>query len=180
MRAIPNSGPLPRLGSPNIDRVFPPTPEALKVVLHAKDYAFSKLPRATNKTSNILGKKRLLFAKERKVQRKLLLPAFPHAHIKGLVSGFWSNGVEMFENVAGVMRASQSGAGGWRKGRVGEMRELFSLVTLGKIGSYGFSYEFRVLESASISGISNTKEKSGSRLADAYNTIFNMGGRLGS
>jgi len=165
MRAIPNSGPLQYLEISNIERVFPTTPEVLKAVLYMKDYGFSKLPRVTNEIDNILGKKGLLLAKgeERKVQRKLLLPAFPHAHIKGLVSGFWPHEVEMFDNVAPV-----------EEGVVVEMGE-FSLVTLNAINSSSLSYEFYALKSASINGSSNTEEKSGSELADAYNTIFNMG-----
>ena len=44
------------------------------------------------------------------------------------------------------------------------------------IGSSGFVNEFRALESAFIGASSNTEEKSGSKLIDAHNTIFNMGG----
>ena len=44
------------------------------------------------------------------MERKFPLPAFPQVHIKGLLPGFWSNGVEMFEKVAEVVRASQGGA----------------------------------------------------------------------
>ena len=57
-----------------------------------------------------------------------------------------------------------------------EMEEWFSLVTLDIIGSSGFGYEFRAVESASIKGSSNTKEESGFELADACNTTPNMGG----
>jgi len=56
------------------------------------------------------------------------------------------------------------------------MEKWFSLVTLDIIGSSGSGYEFRMVESASISGSSNTKEKFGSELADACNTTPNMGG----
>ncbi|PUU77221.1 hypothetical protein B9Z19DRAFT_1146549 [Tuber borchii] len=156
---IPNSGPLRYLVISNIELAFSTKLEVLKVVLHPKGYGFSKLPRVTNEISNIPEKKGLLFAKGEKcrVERKLLRPAFPHTHIKGLVSGFWSNRVEMSEKVAGVMRASQGLAGGWGRREVG-------------------SYEFRALESSSVSDSSNTEEKSGPELADAYNTIFNMGG----
>jgi len=178
MRTIPNSGLLRYLGIFNIERVFPTTPEVMKEVLHTKSYSFIKPPLLTNDIGNIIGKKGLLFAEgeEHKMQRKLLLPAFSHAHIKGLVPGFWSKGVEMTEKVAEVMRASRSGAGGnGEEGVVVEMGRWFSLVTLDIIGSSGFGYEFHALESASISGSSNSEEKSGSELAEAYNTIFNRG-----
>lgn len=119
MRPIPNSEPLLYLGISNIGRVFPTTLEVLKVVLHTKGYGFSKLPRVKDEIGSILEKKGQLLAKSEKckVQRKSLLLAFLHAHIKGLLSGFWSNEVEMFKKVAGVMRASQSGASEWRRGR---------------------------------------------------------------
>jgi len=41
------------------------------------------------------------------VQRKVLLPAFSGAHIKGLVPRFWSKGVAMTEKEAEVVRASR-------------------------------------------------------------------------
>ena len=56
------------------------------------------------------------------------------------------------------------------------MRKCFSLVTPDIIRYSDFGYEFCMLESASISSYSNTKENSGSELANACNTIFNMGG----
>ncbi|KAG0133876.1 cytochrome P450 [Tuber indicum] len=174
LRTIPNSGLLRYLGIFNTERVFPTTPEVLKEVLHTKSYTFIKPTLLTNDIGRILGRKGLLFAEgeEHKVQRKLLLPAFSHAHIKGLVPGFWSKGVEMTEKVAEVVRASR-GAGGEEQGVVVEMGKWCSLVTLDIIGSSGFGYEFRALESASVSG--NPEERSGSELADAYNTIFNVG-----
>ena len=179
MRTIPNSGLLRYLGIFNIERVFPTTPEVLKEVLHTKSYSFIKPPLVTRDIGNILGKKGLLFAEgeEHKVQRKSLLPAFSHGHIKGLVPGFWSKGVEMTEKVAEVVRSSRDGTGdGGEDGVVVQMGRWFSLVTLDIIGSCGFGYEFRALESASVSGGSNIEDKSGSELADAYNTIFNTGG----
>ncbi|PUU84152.1 cytochrome P450 [Tuber borchii] len=179
MRTIPNSGLLRYLGIFNIEQIFPTTPEVLKEVLHTKSYSFIKPPLVARNIGSILGKKGLLFAEgeEHKVQRKLLLPAFSHAHIKGLVPGFWSKGVEMTEKVVEVVRSSRDGAGdGGEEGVVVQMGRWFSLVTLDIIGSCGFGYEFRALESASISGSSNIEDNSGSELAGAYNTISNMGG----
>lgn len=50
-------------------------------------------------------------------------------------------------------------------GGEGEMGKWLPLMTLDTIGSSGFSYEFHALESASISGSSNTEEKFGPKLA---------------
>ncbi|CUS11563.1 unnamed protein product [Tuber aestivum] len=177
MRTIPNSGLLRYLDLFNIERVLPTTAEALKEVLHTKSYCFIKPPILTSDVAKILGRTGLLFVEgeEHKMQRKLLLPAFSHAHIKALVPGFWSKGMEMTEKVAAVVRASRSSGGEGEEGVVVEMGRWCSLATLDIIGSCGFGYEFRALESASISGSSDTEEKSGSELANAYNTIFNKG-----
>ncbi|PUU84167.1 hypothetical protein B9Z19DRAFT_961463, partial [Tuber borchii] len=75
------------LGAFNTERVFFTTPEVLKKVLRVRSCGFIKRPLVTNDFGDILGKKGLLFA-EGEEQRKLLLPAFSHAHIKGLVPGF--------------------------------------------------------------------------------------------
>jgi len=165
MRTTPNSGQLRYLGISKIERAFPATLKVLKVVLRTKDYGFSQLLlQITNEIGNILWKKELPSYALR-VQRMLPLPAFPHVHIKRLVPGLWSNGVEMFEKVRGVMRASRNGASrGGEEGVAVEMGKWFSSVTLDTVGSSGFSYEFRRLESASISGNSNTEEKSSSKL----------------
>ena len=55
-----------------------------------------------------------------------------------------------------------------------EMGKWFSLVTLYIIGSFGFSFQFRALESTYVSGSSNIGEV---RLrVSRHNKIFNMGG----
>ena len=90
----------------------------------------------------------------------------------------WSKGVEITGGVAEVIHVSRNGADGYGEERVVEMGKWFSLVTPDIIRYSGFGYEFRTLESSSISGNSNTKKNSGSELADAYNTIFNIGGRF--
>lgn len=61
-------------------------------MLHRKSYSF-KLPLVTNDIGKTLGEG-LLFAEGGlyEVQRKLMLPAFSHAYIKGPVSGFWPKG----------------------------------------------------------------------------------------
>ena len=106
----------------------------------------------------------------------MLLPVFLHVYIKRVLPRLWPKGVEITREVAEVARASRSGAGGCGEERVVEMEKWFSLVTLDIIGSSGFGYGFRAVESASIRGSSNTKEKSGFELADACNTTPNMGG----
>ena len=65
-----------------------------------------------------------------------------------------------------MVRSSRNSAGGGEEGVVVEMGKWFSLVTPDIIGSSGFSYQFRALESTSISGSSNIGEKSNFELAD--------------
>ena len=90
MRTIPNSRLLRYLGVFNTERVLLTMLKMLKEVLQIKSYGFIKRPLVTNDIGMILGKKGLLFTEgeEHKMERKLLLPAFSHAHIKGLVLGF--------------------------------------------------------------------------------------------
>ena len=45
------------------------------------------------------------------LQHWLLLPAFSHVHVKGLVPGLWPKGAETTENLAEVACASRSRAG---------------------------------------------------------------------
>ena len=56
-----------------------------------------------------------------------------------------------------------------------DMGKWSTLATLDMVGSLGFDYEFRARESASISGSSNTEEKSDLELADSCNTILDIG-----
>lgn len=58
---------------------------------------------------------------------------------------------------------------------MGEIAKWRLLAVLDIVGSSGFDYEFRALESASISDSINSKEKSGPELVDAYNTVFGTG-----
>jgi len=80
--------------------MFLTTLKVLKEVLQIKSYKFIKPPLVTNDIGKILGKKGLLFV-EPEVRGKLLLPSFSRVHIKGLVLGFWSKGVEMTESSGG-------------------------------------------------------------------------------
>ena len=102
--------------------------------------------------------------------------AFLHAYIKGLLPRLWSKGVEITGGVADVIHASWNRAGGCGEERAVGMRKCFLLVTPDIIRYSSFGYEFCMLESASISSYSNTKENSGSELENACNTIFDMGG----
>ncbi|PUU84159.1 hypothetical protein B9Z19DRAFT_1060421 [Tuber borchii] len=58
------------------------------------------------------------------------------------------------------------------------LRDCYRCFGLGVdiIDSSGSVNRFCALESASICGSTNTEEKSGSKLIDTHNTIFNMGG----
>jgi len=74
-----------------------------------------------------------------------------------------------------VVCASKSCAGGGGEEVVAvEMGKRCSLTTLDITGSSGFGYEFRALNSASISRSGNPKEKPGSGLAAAHTKVFSI------
>ena len=55
---------------------------------------------------------------------EVAIAGFSRVHIKGLVLGFWSKGVEMTKKVAEVVGSSRNGAGGGEEeGVVVEMGE---------------------------------------------------------
>ena len=76
----------------------------------------------------------------------------------------------MIEGVEEVVRASQSDAssGEEEEGVVVEVGKWCSLTMQDINSSSGFGYEFRALESATISRSSNTEENSNAESADTY------------
>lgn len=84
----------------------------------------------------------------------------------------------MIEKVVEVGRASRNGPSCCEEKEEGveaEVEEWRLLATPDIIGSSGFSFELRTPECASVSGRSNSKEKSGSELADAHAITFVTG-----
>ena len=166
---IPNNGLLRYPGVFSIEQVFPTTPEVLEREYYAKNYTFIKSTLVTDNGSNIFGKKELLFAEGsgHKAQRRLLLPASAHAHIRGLVPGFGLREQKWLRKWRGGARFLGSASAG-EEGREVEVGKWFSSGTRDIIGSFGFGYEFRTLASASISGSSNAEENPSPELVDAY------------
>lgn len=158
-----NDGLIRYMGMFNAERIMPCSPKTLSEVLHQKSYAFVKPDFMRHGIGRILGLRGLLFAEgdEHRQQRKMLLPAFSHSHIKNLVPTFWGTSRELVEKLGGVMAATES------QNPVIEMAHWCSLATLDIIGRAGFGYEFRALE---------TEDGSGSELAQAYKTLFTTTG----
>ena len=155
-------------------------PGMLKGGKHTKNHSFIESPLVMNDISSVLGKRGLPFAEGagHKAQRELLLLAFSHVHVQELVPGLWSKGVEMIEKVVEVGCASRNGPScreEEEEGVVVEVGEWRLLATPDIIGSSGFSFELRTPECASINGRSNSKENSGSELADAHAITFATG-----
>jgi len=169
-RTIPNSGQMRYPGVFDTERVFPATPVVLKEVLYTERYSIIKPLLVTSDIGNILGEKGLLFAEGGgyKMQRKLVLPAFSHARVKGPALEFWARGVEMNEKVAEWRQCW------WRCGGVGGGGGEVVLGDAGDDQLFRLNYKFRVLESASIGSSRNAEENSGSGLADAHTAIFNI------
>ena len=80
--------------------------------------------------------------------------------------GFCPQRVVVFQSVAELVCASQGSSSGGGGGGVGEMEKWCLFAALDIIGSSGFDYEFRALESASISDNINSQEKPGPKLVD--------------
>lgn len=131
----------------------------LKGALHTKSHSLIKSPLVTNDVSSVLRKKGLpsVEGAGHKERRELLLPAFSHVHVKGLVPGLWPKGVETTEKIAEVVCASRSGAGGEEGVEVGRW---YLLATPDVIGSSDFGYEFRALESAFQAGVAIPRKSS--------------------
>ncbi|KAL7265815.1 hypothetical protein RUND412_011658, partial [Rhizina undulata] len=150
---------------------MPTTPETLKEILHQKSYIFIKPPEMRLNIGKILGPTGLLFSEgeEHKQQRRILLPAFSHGHIKNLVPVFWTKARELTVKLEDIARVSQIVLDGKP---VVEMNRWTSLVTLDIIGEAGFGYNFHALESANLDGSVPDSGEDASELSKAYRTIF--------
>lgn len=157
-----NSGLIRYIGLFGGERIMLCSPKTLAEALHHKSYAFIKPKFMRSGIGRILGLRGLLFAEgdEHRHQRKLLLPAFSHAHIKKLVPTFWRTSHELAEAVSGLVAAAEDGV------PIIEMGHWCSLATLDIIGRTGFGYEFHAIEAGSGSG------ESESELAQAYTKLF--------
>lgn len=157
-----NDGLIRYIGLFGGERIMPCNAKTLSEVLHHKSYHFIKPPFMRQSIGNVLGLRGLLFAEgdEHRHQRKLLLPAFSHSHIKNLVPTFWSISRDLTESISSIVAAAENGV------PVIEMGRWCSLATLDIIGRAGFGYEFHALETSSEDGESKNE------LAWAYNTIF--------
>lgn len=144
------------------ERIMPCSAKTLAEVLHHKSYVFIKPDFMRDGVGRILGLRGLLFAEgdEHRHQRKIMLPAFSHAHIKNLVPTFWHASHELADSIASLVAAAE--------GQVPtiEMSRWCSLATLDIIGRAGFGYEFHALET----GFGDGESKS--ELAQAYNMLF--------
>ncbi|KAL7269806.1 hypothetical protein RUND412_007511 [Rhizina undulata] len=170
---IPNKGLVRFLGPFNQDHIILATPEALKEVLHQKCYSFEKPQLFRDGIGRILGLRGLLFTEhdEHKRQRKIILPAFAHGHIKSIVPIFWKKTRELMEKFDNVIEASSPRDDGTA---VVDVARWISLATLDIIGEAGFGYKFRALESANLEGSNMKRGEGGSELAYAYRTVFSQ------
>lgn len=161
-----NRGLIRYIGLFGAERIMPCSAKTLAEVLHHKSYAFIKPDFMREGLGRVLGLRGLLFAEgdEHRHQRKIMLPAFSHAHIKNLVPTFWRTSRELADSIAGIVAATEGQV------PIIEMSRWCSLATLDIIGRAGFGYEFRALETGSGDG------ESKSELAQAYNMLFRPSG----
>ena len=97
---IPNDGLIAYRMRFNKERVLLTSPKALSEVLVQRSYEFSKPFRLRFGLGRILGVGLIIAeGEEHKVQRRKLLPAFQHRHIKDLYAVFWSKAAELTETL---------------------------------------------------------------------------------
>ncbi|KAL9070873.1 MAG: hypothetical protein Q9157_005666 [Trypethelium eluteriae] len=134
---IPNDGLLGYRMKFNKERVFLTSPKALSEVLVQRNYEFCKPHRLRFGLGRILGVG-LIIAEgdEHKMQRRRLLPAFQHRHIKDLYPVFWSKAAELSRALP-VNSASFS---------IVNITEWITRATLDIIGVAGMGHDFGAIQ----------------------------------
>ena len=153
---IPNDGLLSYRMKYNKERVFLTSPKALSEVLVQRNYEFIKPPALRFGLGRILGVG-LIIAEgdEHKVQRRRLLPAFQHRHIKDLYPIFWSKSAELAGTLP-VQTVSSS---------VINVTEWITRATLDIIGVAGMGHDFGAIQNPD------------NEISNAYRDVFDVSRR---
>lgn len=136
---IPNDGLIRYFGLWNRERIMPTDAKTLQEVLHQKSYIFVKPAITRGGLAVVLGLKGILFAEGdvHRHQRKIMMPAFQHKHIKDLVTTFWSLSMYLADKIAESTRVSPDEDSEEKvndKGKLVDMSRWTSLATLDIIG----------------------------------------------
>ncbi|CAI7654769.1 unnamed protein product [Penicillium glandicola] len=141
---VPNNGLIRYRMRFNKEVVFITSPKGLSEVLVQKNYEFAKPYKLRLGLGRILGIGLIIAeGNEHKRQRKHLMPAFSHRHIKDLYPIFWDKSVAL----AQVLEESIGTAGQSSdpSSKVFDVADWLARATLDILGSAGFGEEFDTL-----------------------------------
>ncbi|KAJ5880893.1 uncharacterized protein N7473_011946 [Penicillium subrubescens] len=138
---VPNSGLIRYRMRFNKEVIFVTNPKGLSEVLVQKSYEFAKPAKLRLGLGRILGVGLIVAeGNEHKRQRKLLMPAFSHRHIKNLYPIFWDKSVAL----ARVLEESITQNVG-QSTKVFDVADWLARATLDILGAAGLGEEFDTL-----------------------------------
>ncbi|KUL89225.1 hypothetical protein ZTR_03650 [Talaromyces verruculosus] len=137
---VPNDGLIRYRMMFNKEVVFVTSPKALSEVLVQKNYDFSKPYKLRQGLGRILGIGLIIAeGEEHKKQRKNLMPAFLHRHVKDLYPIFWEKSASLAAELEGnIKRTGQSS-------QVFDVADWLARTTLDILGAAGLGREFGTL-----------------------------------
>ncbi|KAJ5917473.1 hypothetical protein N7466_011027 [Penicillium verhagenii] len=138
---VPNTGLIRYRMRFNKEVVFVTNPKGLSEVLVQKNYEFSKPYKLRKGLGRILGVGLLIAeGEEHKRQRKLLMPAFSHRHIKNLYPIFWEKSVVLAQEINANIERNVD-----KSSEVFDVGDWLARATLDILGAAGLGEEFDTL-----------------------------------
>ncbi|KAJ5114238.1 hypothetical protein N7456_002772 [Penicillium angulare] len=129
----------------NKEVVFVTSPKGLSELLVQKNYDFSKPWKLRQGLGRLLGVGLIIAEGEaHKTQRKLLMPAFAHRHIKDLYPIFWGKSVALARSLAAEIEQNPDQEG-TAPSKTFNVVEWLERATLDILGAAGFGEEFDTL-----------------------------------
>ncbi|OKL57731.1 hypothetical protein UA08_07229 [Talaromyces atroroseus] len=138
---VPNNGLIRYRMWFNKEVVFVTSPKALSEVLVLKNYDFSKPYKLRQGLGRILGVGLIIAeGEEHKKQRKMLMPAFSHRHVKDLYPIFWEKAALLAKELEREIKRDPE-----ESSKVFDVADWLARTTLDILGAAGFGREFDTL-----------------------------------
>ncbi|KAJ5553236.1 hypothetical protein N7494_002614 [Penicillium frequentans] len=138
---VPNNGLIRYRMRFNKEEVLVVNPKGLSEVLVQKSYEFAKPYRLRKGLGRILGVGLIIAeGEEHKRQRKLLMPAFSHRHIKDLYPIFWDKSVALAREIKANIKQTTD-----QSSEVFDVADWLARATLDILGAAGLGEEFDTL-----------------------------------
>ncbi|KAJ5664046.1 hypothetical protein N7507_004777 [Penicillium longicatenatum] len=138
---VPNNGLVRYRMRFNKEEVLVVDPKGLSEVLVQKNYEFAKPYRLRKGLGRILGVGLIIAeGEEHKRQRKLLMPAFSHRHIKDLYPLFWEKSVALAREIEANIKQTAD-----QSSKVFDVADWLARSTLDILGAAGLGEEFDTL-----------------------------------